>query len=102
MTDIVDVIWNELQRQIADVKATAIKESIKTERAEYTDGIPAFTFANLPTSGLANGTSYVTVVWCSNARKTGEGASAGTGVLAIYNPAGGNWLRVGDYTALTI
>ncbi|MEO8608917.1 MAG: hypothetical protein ABI690_13580 [Chloroflexota bacterium] len=102
MSDIVELVWNELQSQIQELRTTINQQSIKTERAEYTDGIPAYTFASLPTAGLATGTSYVTIVWCSNARKSGEGAGVGTGVLAIYNSAGGNWLRAGDYTALTI
>ena len=35
------------------------------------------------------------------ARKSGEGAGLGTGLLAYYNPATDTWLRVSDDGAVT-
>jgi len=56
--------------------------------------MPSYTFdarpATLPDRALAI---------INNARKPGEGAGAGTGVLAMYR-AGVDWLRVGDYTVV--
>lgn len=52
--------------------------------------------ANLPSAGLRNGA----LAWVSDGRKVGEGASAGTGALAYYDVASGNWLRFGDDTAV--
>lgn len=105
MTDILDAVWDKLQAEIAAVRQEAREASVRTERAEFTDGIPAYAFADLPTVGLADGSagSYITILWVSDGRKSGESAGNGTGVLAIYDAASGDWLRVGaDYDVVTI
>lgn len=101
-TDIVDMVWKDLKNEIAGLQAQISKQAVKTERAEYTDGIPAYTFATLPTDGLADGSTYITLAWVSNGRKTGEGGGAGTGVLAIWQQSTATWKRVGDYADVTI
>lgn len=100
---IIDMMWDAIQKDIDALKRGQSDIQNKTEQAQYVDGIPAFTFANLPANGLANGTTYVTVAWVTNGRKSGEGAGNGTGVLAVYNPGSSTWKRVGeDYNDVTV
>lgn len=54
--------------------------------------------ADLPTSGVRDGA----MVWVSNGRKSGEGASAGTGILAYFNESTLSWLRFRDDAAVTV
>ncbi|MCY1228447.1 hypothetical protein D9M72_407640 [compost metagenome] len=53
-----------------------------------------FTVATAPTSGLTNGG----VIYISDGRKVGEGAGAGTGVIAYRS--GGQWRRFSDDTTV--
>lgn len=101
MSDIVDIIWDKLQSDIADIKNGLADLHNVTEQAQYVDGIPAFTFANLPATGLANGTTYLTIAFCSNGRKGGEGAGVGTGVPVYWNAASAQWLKFSDDTVVT-
>lgn len=102
-SDLVALVRAELTRQIHTLESDVRSLHTVTEQSGYSDGIPSYTFANLPTQGLANGTTFVTLAWVSNGRKTGEGAGAGTGVLAVYNNPTGTWKRVGeDYNDVTI
>lgn len=102
MSELVELVYNQLQKQIDRNAKNIVTATNTSEQSQYADGIPAYTFANLPASGLANGTSYITLAWVTNGRKAGEGAGNGTGVLAIYNPATATWLRVGEnYDSVT-
>lgn len=58
--------------------------------------LPIYTFANLPTGYDGR------VVFCSDGRKTGEGAAAGTGVPAYYDVDTASWLVFYDDSALAI
>lgn len=103
MESIIDQVWDELKSDIARLKSDVAALHNTTEQAGYSDGIPAYAFANLPASGLGNGTGYITLAWVTNGRKAGESAGNGTGVLAIYNNATSTWKRVGeDYNDVTI
>lgn len=100
--DIVEMVWGKLKKDIDALTGRVVRVENVTEQAQYADGIPAYTFANLPTTGRANGTSYITLAWVTNGRKAGEGAGNGTGVLAVYNPSTATWKRVGeDYNDVT-
>lgn len=101
-SDMLESVWRDLKKDIASIQTQINKQAVKTERSEYTDGIPAYAFVTLPTTGLADGSTYVTLAWVSNGRKTGEGAGLGTGVLAIWQQSTATWKRVGDYTDVTI
>lgn len=101
--DILGAVWSVLQAEIADVQKQVDGQSVKTEVALSSDAIPAYAFADLPATGLADGVAYISLAWVTNGRKSGEGVGAGTGVLAIYNTAGNNWLRVGEaYDVVTV
>lgn len=99
---IIDQVWIELKKEIAAVRADVAALHGTTEQAGYSDGVPAFTFANLPASGLGNGTSYITIAFCSNGRKGGEGAGVGTGVPVYWNAASSQWLKFSDDTVVTV
>lgn len=99
--DMAEMVYQSLRQEIKGLTDTVNQLRSNTERAEFTDGIPAYLFVDLPTDGLADGTAYITLAWVTNARKSGEGAGLGTGVLAIYQDSSGTWKRVGDYTDVT-
>lgn len=97
---------SELARLRAEVAELRERLSFAESEPQHAEDIGPFTslstetllqsaLANLPTTGLRNGA----LAWVSDGRKTGEGASAGTGVLAYFDEASGNWLRFGDDSA---
>lgn len=102
MSDMVELVYSELKKQLNDLDAQVDKNK-RVERAEIADSIPAYTVAALPT--LANGglglTAYVTLAFAINGRKSGEGAGTGTGQLVYYNAATNQWLRVRDDSLIT-
>jgi len=102
MSDIVELVYIRLKKRIDRLEHGQDALHTTTEQAGFTDGVPAYTFANLPTNGLANGTTYVTVAFCSNGRKSGEGVGAGTGQLVYYNAPTTQWLRVRDDSVITV
>jgi len=105
MSDALTQVWNILTEDINNLREKMEVEITRTDRAESTDGIPASDLADAPlaaTGGVADGTSFVTLRWISDGRKSGEGAAAGTGVLAVYNSAGDEWQDISqDYAAVT-
>lgn len=99
---ILDMIWDELNKQIRTNGQDIRNLHVSTEQAGYTDGVPAYSFNDLPTQGLADGTSYITLAFVSNGRKAGEGAGLGTGVMVYWDNASLQWLKFSDDTAVTI
>lgn len=103
MSSLTEIVWRQLKGEINDLQKK-VQIAQQTERALFSDSIPAFTVANLPTlanGGLGNGVSYVTLAFASNGRKSGEGAAAGTGQLVYYNAPTDQWLRVRDDSVVT-
>lgn len=104
MSAMVEMIYRELKAEIVALQ-TQINRSQRVERAEIADSVPAYTLASAPDNsdgGLGTGASYATLAWISNGRKSGEGVGAGTGVLAVFQSSGNQWLRLTDYTAVTV
>lgn len=107
MSDQLEIMFAALQEQkrlIAGVEKTA-RAGQAVERAEIADSVPAYTLAAAPLAvdgGLGDGTSYVTLAWISNGRKSGEGAGLGTGVLAVYQASTDQWLRLTDYSVVVV
>lgn len=95
-----DQVWKTLQDEIATIKANAKEQLVKSERSETTSGVSGYTLATAPLA--ANGAKGGDMVWISNARKTGEGAGLGTGLVAYYNPATNSYYRFADDTAVVI
>ena len=100
--DILEMVYSSLQKQIRKNEKGLTHVHDVTEQSQYVDGVPAYTFANLPTTGLANGTSYLTIAFCSNGRKSGEGVGAGTGVPVYWNAPTSQWLKFNDDTVVTV
>ncbi len=65
------------------------------ERSEVTGGVVSLVFASLPAAGQTGRLLFVT-----NGRKLGEGAGAGTGVLAYDD--GVAWRRTADDTTVAV
>lgn len=95
------MVWDELNKQIKGVRSDVRALHTDTEQAGYSDGVPAYTVANLPITGLANGQSFVTIAFASNGRKAGEGAGAGTGVMVYWDNPSGLWLKFSSDTVVT-
>lgn len=74
-------IFNRLTQRIIAIESNP--------RSEVTGGIQAMLFAALPAAGQPGRLVFVT-----NGRKVGEGAGAGTGVIAYDD--GGAWRRPSD------
>lgn len=104
MSDMVELVYAELKNQLNNLQ-TQVDKAKRIERAEIADSIPAYTLANAPLAadgGLGDGTSYITLAWISNGRKSGEGAGLGTGILAYYNAATNSWFGVRSEVAVTV
>lgn len=99
-SDMLEIVWKDLKQQLNDLQQQVIIAQ-QQERALFTDSVPAYTVANLPTAaggGLGNNTTYATIAWASDGRKSGEGAGLGTGVLCVWQASLAQWLRLTDYT----
>jgi hypothetical protein len=103
-SELVEMIYRELSQKINTIQ-TQVQSARQVERAEIADSIPAYTLANAPLAvdgGLGDGTTYITLAWISNGRKSGEGAGNGTGILAYYNASTNSWFGVRSEVAVTI
>lgn len=104
MSDMVELVYGELKAELNALQ-TQVDRSKRVERAEIADSIPAYILANAPLAvdgGLGDGTSYITLAWISNGRKSGEGAGLGTGILAYYNSSTNSWFGVRSEVAVTV
>lgn len=98
--ELIQLVWQELRNELNTLQRQ-VDDNQRVERALVSDSVPAFTVATLPTAangGLGNGSSYATILWASNGRKSGEGVGAGTGVLVVWQASLGQWVRTSDYT----
>lgn len=104
MSEMLELVWTELQGQLNQLTAQTEKNK-RVERAEIADSIPAYLLADAPLAvdgGLGDGTSYITLAWIKNGRKSGETAGNGTGALCFYNAATDQWFGVKSEVAITI
>ena len=100
----VELVYGELKAEITALQ-TQINRTGRVERAEIADSVPAYVLADAPLAadgGLGDGTSYITLAWISNGRKSGEGAGLGTGILAYYNSSTNTWFGVRSEVAVTV
>ena len=104
MSDLVEYVYSELKKQL-NVIETGVEKNKRVERAEIADSIPAYLLVDAPLAvdgGLGDGTSYITLAWISNGRKSGETAGNGTGILAYYNSSTDSYFGVRSEVAVTI
>lgn len=93
-------VFNAIQDDIGQVKNQVDSGQMHSERSELSGSIIVGTYAQMLTA--ATGAGVGDVAWITNGRKPGESAAAGTGVLAVFDPATGVWLNVSDYTAVVV
>lgn len=77
-----------LRKQLKNLQAVSV-------RSEYTGGFQNYEYANLPPANKSGKVAY-----CTDCRKSGEGAGAGTGVLVVVTLLAAvlTWSRVDDPT----
>lgn len=91
MADPLKQILEAVQVSIAQINKR-LHQIDTHELATSTGAIQYSTYAGLPATGLGPGVSN----FCTDCRKVGEGAGAGTGVLVYYNKSTTNWRRITD------
>lgn len=94
MSDVLDLMWGELQDEISRQKAEAEVVLARSERAETSGGMPRILFADLPYA--ADGASSGDMRFVTNGRKTAEGPGMGTGCPCYFNGADDKWKRLSD------
>lgn len=100
MPGLAELVFEDLNKQLAAVKADVRLLELRTERAETASGVLELTLAAAPLA--VNGAKGGDMLFISDGRKSGEGAGAGTGLIAYYNPATDSWYRPADDTAVAI
>jgi hypothetical protein len=98
--DIAELIWNQLQVDLQNVRDAVDVTTTRTERSETAGGVRACLYAELPNA--AGGAAAGDLFFCTNARKIGEAAGAGTGTIVYYNSPTDTWYRVADDSAVVI
>lgn len=86
-------IVKRIQDQIERLQKQMRQITTLTERSEVTGGAATYTYATLPTP-----TKNGMIAYCTDCRKSGEGAGAGTGVLVVVTilAATLQWVRADD------
>lgn len=97
----VHLMWNELQRQISSLSQRVNEIAVRYERAEIAGGVDAALLADAPLAATG-GVQAGSLLFITNGRKSGEGAGAGTGVLAYYQSSLDQWMRTADDTAVVV
>jgi hypothetical protein len=95
------MIWQELRSQIQQVQLNLDTAVSRMARAETAGGVAQSVLADAPLAAVG-GVGPGDMLWITDGRKPGEGAGAGTGVLAVYDSITDSWLDVYGYTAVTI
>lgn len=100
-SSMVEFIYDLLQQQLDSQREDLDRLTVLTERAETAGGVAQSILADAPNAAIG-GVGAGDLLFITNGRKIGEGALAGTGVLAYYNPPTDDWRRVSDDTAVAI
>lgn len=92
--------FDSMSRRITELEMTQSENTAKSERSGV--AFTARIYATIADAPLAiDGNTDYALGFIRSARKSGEGAGVGTGLLAYYNPATDSWLRVSDDGAVT-
>lgn len=101
--ELIDTIYKQMQDENKNLIRRLNDTRQFTERGETVGGFESFTYALAPRAidgGMSDGSAYIDVCWIKDGRKPSEGAGLGTGVVAIYDAAIDDWLRIGDYAVV--
>lgn len=107
-----NAIFQDLQNQINALGVRITETTQKTSRSETGGGWQSFAYVDRPlaitggmqpdNSPLPSNTVYVDVIFCYDARKSGEGVGAGTGVPCYYDPAVNDYRRFEDNAIVSV
>lgn len=100
--DIITRIYKDLKKRVDDLEVVVRNLRKQSEASTYTKGLQSYAYADLPTSGLGDNASYITLVFVPDGRKSGESAGNGTGVIAYWDTTASDWLNVADYSSVQI
>lgn len=103
--DVVNWMFGQMQDMVDSLQDYLDVTGQKGERSETCGGFQAFAYADLPrasTNAMSDGTEYIDVAWCSDGRKSGEGAGAGTGQPVYYDATIDDWRVFRDDSVVTI
>lgn len=106
MASVNDAMFENLQEQINALGVRLDDVTQKTARSETVGGFQSFAYDDRPllaTGGMQiDNTAYVDMIFIYNARKSGEGVGAGTGVPCYYDPAVDDYRRFEDNAIVTV
>lgn len=104
--DVLDMIWDQLQAQIAALSTRVNDLEQRSESSETGGGFVSFAYADAPRAAQGgmqtDNLAYCDVVFISNGRKSGEGVGAGTGTPAYYDPAIDDYRKFSDDAVVTV
>ena len=106
MTNVNTWMFEQIQTDIYNLQQQILQITQKSERSETAGGLQSYSYTDRPlaaTGGVTTNTqSYVDLIFCYDARKSGEGAGMGTGVPAYYDPVVDDYRRFEDNAILSV
>lgn len=104
--DVLDLIWDQLQAQIAALSTRVDDLEQRSESSETAGGVVAFAYADAPRAAQGgmqtDNLAYADFIFVADGRKSGEGVGAGTGVPAYYDPAIDDYRKFSDDAIVTV
>ena len=94
LPDLYEMIWKDLNQQINALKQQVNTLTLRASQSQTTLGLVPLTLAKLPATNNTGGDLY----YCTDGRKSGEGAGVGTGTVVFWNAATSQWMRITDNT----
>lgn len=89
--NLAEMVWNDLNRQIDDIKARIDTLEVRTERSETTSGHPTTTTALAPLAG--QGAKSGDELFITDPENLGSHALSGA--MAFYDPGSDSWVATG-------
>jgi hypothetical protein len=93
MTDLLDMVWAQMQAELALLRKDIADVRRISERSETAGGVPAKLVVEAP---VDTNTGAGDLLFLTDGLKMGENTGSGTGILAYFNPATNQWHRVFD------
>lgn len=88
-----EMVWEDLNKEVADIKSRVSTLEARTERSETASGHPTSLSASVPLAG--QGAKGGDELWLSDGQKPGE--SVGSGTMAYYDPNTDSWIPFGIF-----
>lgn len=104
--DMLSWMYGQIQDDLANLETRLSVTSQKGERAESVGGFQSFAYVDRPLAAdggmQTDNFSYVDIIFIYNARKSGEGVGAGTGVPCYYDPLVDDYRRFEDNAIVSV